>query len=235
MPDTALVLLHGALGAGDQLAALQGALDGLGAPILAPDLPGHGRRADDPAPLAIPRFADAVRADLAAAGCARAVLFGYSMGGCVALHLAAHAPDVVRGVGTLGTKLAWAPAVAEHESRQLDAAAIRAKVPRFAELLARRHGEARWEGLLGRTAALLRDLGERPPLGDADFARIRGPTRLAVGDRDATVTLDETRDAARRIDGAELEVLPGTPHPLERASLARVALGVRELWARAGD
>ncbi len=232
MPDTAFVLLHGALGAAAQVAPLGARLD-LDAPVLVPDLPGHGARADDDLPFSMDRFADDVRARIAAAGCARAVIFGYSMGGYVALHLAAAAPDVVRAVGTLGTKLAWTPETAARETRQLDAAAIRAKVPRFADLLAERHGADRWEGLLARTAALLRALGDAPPVTAASLATISCPVRLAVGDRDATVTLDETRDAVAALAHGELEVLPGTGHPFERAPLDRVALGVRELWARA--
>ena len=285
MADTALVLLHGALGAADQMAPLRARLD-LDAPIVVPDLPGHGARAD--AAWTMDAFADDVRARIADAGCARAVIFGYSMGGYVALHLAAIAPDVVRAVGTLGTKLAWTPEVAAREVRQLDPAAIRAKVPRFADLLAGRHGDGRWEAVLAGTAALLRALGERPPVTLATLATISCPVRLAVGDRDATVTLDETRDAVAALAHGQLEVLPGTghpferaplddatlgavrcpvrvlvgdrdatvsveetasayralvagelavlpatPHPLERAPLGRVALGVRELWARA--
>ncbi len=233
MADTALVLLHGALGAADQMAPLGARLD-LAAPILVPDLPGHGARAGDDAPFTIAAFADDVRARVAAAGYARAVLFGYSMGGYVALHLAAAAPDLVRAVGTLGTMLAWTPEAADRETRQLDPAAIRAKVPRFAGMLAARHGAERWEGLLARTARLLRALGDAPPVTRASLAGIACPVRLAVGDRDATVTLDETRDAVAALAHGELEVLPGTAHPFERAPLDRVALGVRELWALAG-
>lgn len=234
MADTALVLLHGALGAADQMAPLRARLD-LDAPIVVPDLPGHGARADaaDGA-WTMDAFADDVRARIAEAGCARAVVFGYSMGGYVALHLAAIAPDVVRAVGTLGTKLAWTPEVAAREVRQLDPAAIRAKVPRFADLLAGRHGDERWETVLAGTAALLRALGERPRVTPASLATISCPVRLAVGDRDATVTLDETRGAIAALAHGELEVLPGTGHPFERAPLDRIALSVRELWERCG-
>ena len=233
MADTALVLLHGALGAAAQLAPLLDRL-AVDAPVLAPDLPGHGGRSAEDGPFSMQGFADDLRARLADAGFAHAAVFGYSMGGYVALHLAAVAPDVVRAVGTLGTKLAWTPAAAALETRQLDAATIRAKVPRFAALLADRHGEARWEGLLARTATLLRDLGDDPPVTPASLAAIACPVRLGVGDRDATVTLDETRDAVAALAHGELEVLPGTGHPFERAPLDRVAFGVRELWALAG-
>jgi pimeloyl-ACP methyl ester carboxylesterase len=106
-------------------------------------------------------------------------------------------------------------------------------VPRFADLLAARHGADRWAAVLARTAALLEALGDRPPVTPATLATLACPVRLAVGDRDATVTLDETRDAVAALAHGELEVLPGTAHPFERAPLERVALGVRELWARA--
>jgi len=222
-----LLLLHGALGARSQFDALRPRLDRHG-PVEAIDFEGHGARAAAGRPFRIEHFADNVREHLAARGAARAAILGYSMGGYVALHLAATHPDLVAAVFTLGTRLAWSPEAAEREVAQLDPAAISAKVPRFAEALAARHTGTGWEGVLRETAGLLRDLGERPTLTPDVLAGIACPVRLAVGDRDATVTLEETRDAMRLLPRGELEVLPATPHPLERASPARLAWSLGE-------
>ncbi len=228
-----LVLLHGALGAAAQLEPLR-ALLGDARPVLALDFEGHGPRAST-RPFGVEQFADDVRAQLRAAGIERAAFFGYSMGGYVALHLAAAAPELVAAVCTLGTKLAWSPEVAEREARQLDAAAMRAKVPRFADALAARHTGAGWERVVASTAALLHDIGRAPSVTAASLATVACPARLMVGDRDATVTLEETRDAMRLLPRGELEVLPATPHPFERVRLPRLAASIGELLATAAE
>ena len=222
-----LLLLHGALGARSQLDALLPLVAHLG-PVVALDLEGHGARPAADRPFRIEHFAGNVRELLAAQGVERAAIFGYSMGGYVALHLAATHPALVSAVFTLGTKLAWSPETAAREVAQLDPATIAAKVPRFAQALAARHVGAGWERVLRETAGLLRELGDRPPLTANVLAGIACPVRLAVGDRDATVTLEETRDAMRALPRGELEVLPATPHPFERVPLARLAWSIGE-------
>lgn len=230
-----ILLLHGALGAASTLAPLADALRAadVGA-VHALEFPGHGDSPlPDGAPFGIAPFADAVRAWCDAHAVPRAVLFGYSMGGYVALHLAATYPDRVAAVGTLGTKLDWTPEGAAREGARLDPATMRAKVPRFADALAARHaGAGGWEPLCARTRALLAALGDAPLVTAATLATIDAPARLMMGDRDATLTLDETAAAARAIRGGELAVLPGTPHPLEQVDVARLAFEVRTLAAR---
>jgi pimeloyl-ACP methyl ester carboxylesterase len=240
MPDP-ILLLHGALGARDTLRPLVDAL----APLLPPDtavhaheFAGHGATPDaDAAPEApydVARLAAGVLDAMDARGVERATLFGYSMGGYVALLLAAEHPARVRAVVTLATKLAWTPESAARETSRLDAAAIRAKVPRFAETLAARHAEAGgWERVLARTAAMMHAIAARPTVTPDVLARVACPTRVCVGDRDATVTLDECAAAVRTLPRGELAVLPGTGHPLEHADPARVAREVAELHARA--
>jgi pimeloyl-ACP methyl ester carboxylesterase len=83
-----------------------------------------------------------------------------------------------------------------------------------------------------RTAALLRALGDAPPLTDDVLATVAAPARLMLGDRDATVTLDETAVAMRALPHGELAVLPRTPHPLEQADPKRLAFELADLHAR---
>jgi pimeloyl-ACP methyl ester carboxylesterase len=213
-----VILIHGALGAVDQLeplAVLFG--DRLRAHRL--ELEGHGSTPSDAA-YTTGRFVENVRSFMREKGIGRASMFGYSMGGYVALALAAESPELVARVATLGTKLAWSPDVAAKETSRLDAPTIRAKVPRFADALEKRHaGAGGWETMLGRTAAYMTALGASPTVDDATLANVQQPTRLMVGDRDTVVTIDETRDAARKLAAGELAVLPNTPHPFEQVRL----------------
>jgi pimeloyl-ACP methyl ester carboxylesterase len=236
-----ILLLHGALGARDTLRPIERALTPLltaGTPVHVHEFAGHGATPDPDAapdaPYDVARLAAGVLDAMDRDGLDRATLFGYSLGGYVALLLAAQHPARVRAVTTLATKLAWTPEGAVRETSRLDAAAIRAKVPRFAEALAARHADAGgWETVLARTAAMMHAIAARPPVTPEVLAAVACPTRLCVGDRDATVTLDECAAAMRALPRGELAVLPATGHPLEHADPARVAREIAELHARA--
>ncbi|MGE0434967.1 MAG: alpha/beta fold hydrolase [Planctomycetota bacterium] len=223
-----ILLLHGALYTRHEFAPLIGTLDALGTPAHAIDLPGHGvDAATDPASFGIEAFASHVLAWLDAHDIAQADIFGYSMGGYVGLWLAHQHPTRVRRVFTLATKLDWTPDGARAEVAKLDADTIAAKVPRFAQTLAARHGDNGWRTLLQRTADMMLALGDHNLLADA-YAGIACPVRLAVGDRDVMVSLAETADAMRRLPDGEMLVLPRTPHPLEKVPLPRLAAEIRD-------
>ena len=113
----------------------------------------------------------------------------------------------------------------------LDSSTIRAKVPKFAAALEGRHTAAGWEILLARTADMLRDLGARPRLTPELLASIEQPVRIAVGDRDGTVTIEECVAAVRQLPKGELEVHPRTLHPFEKAPVDRIARSLSELFA----
>jgi pimeloyl-ACP methyl ester carboxylesterase len=140
----------------------------------------------------------------------------------VALYLARHAPARVRSVMTLGTICRWDTAIAARETRQLDAALIQQKVPHFAETLRARHTALAWEQVLIGTAEFLLELGREPALTDADFAAIPVPVRLAVGDRDRSIDVAATLAVSQMLPRGQLEVLPATPHPIERVDPDRV-------------
>ena len=227
---TDLVLLHGALGDASQLAPLAARLDD-SRRVVVVELEGHGATGLRDRPLRIESFADDVIAHLDRHEIARADVFGYSMGGYVALYLAATMPERIARGATLATKLAWTPEAAARESAMLDPVAIRTKVPRFAAALQARHTGAGWEALLASTAELLHELGARPRVTDELMASIGQPVRIGVGDRDATVTVEECVAAVRRLRAGELEVHPRTPHPFEKASLDRLVRSLEDFFA----
>jgi pimeloyl-ACP methyl ester carboxylesterase len=91
-----VVLLHGAY----MNTAAMGFLFGLAETrqVIVADLQGHGRTADADRPLSYEQMADDVDALMAHLGIAQADIVGYSMGGGVALQLAARHPERVRKV-----------------------------------------------------------------------------------------------------------------------------------------
>ena len=97
--------------------------------VIAMDLPGHGARADDPFTLASAR--EAVVAVIEAAAGGRAVLVGLSLGGYVAMDVAAARPDLVRGLvlsGATAEPVGWRA----WPFRALGSALRRLDGPRFA-------------------------------------------------------------------------------------------------------
>jgi pimeloyl-ACP methyl ester carboxylesterase len=70
--------------------------------VLALDLPGHGR-STSPALASVEAMADWLLAVLDAAGVARALLVGHSMGSLIALEASARAPQRVSGMALLGS------------------------------------------------------------------------------------------------------------------------------------
>lgn len=223
-----LLLLHGALGASGQFGPLR--------PYLADpftlhalDFEGHGR-APFRRPFRLEHFVENVVEYLDQQGLERVNVFGYSMGGFVACVLAKERPERVERIATLGTKYHWDAEVAAREVALLDPQKIAAKVPRFAQVLAERHVAAGWEMVCRQTAGLLQLLGERGGFRPEEAAGLSRPVRVMIGDRDTTVTLEESRAIYQALPQGQLEVLPATPHPLEKASPTRLAYSLLEFF-----
>jgi pimeloyl-ACP methyl ester carboxylesterase len=155
-------------------------------------------------------------------------IFGYSMGGYVALYLAAHHPEAVDRIITLGTKYQWSPEIAAKETAMLNPVAIETKVPKFAAQLSQRHSPADWKIVLEKTASMLLEMGSRPPLQIADFSQIKNEVLLLLGDKDKMVTLQETAEVFRQLPNAQLGVLPNTSHPVEAADKEHLAFVIRK-------
>src|SRR5215204_518158 len=134
MTKPALLLLHGALGASDQFAALSPLLGGRYELHLL-DFEGHGPLPLPSRSFRIEHFAENVRDYLEGHGIEQANIFGYSMGGYVACTLALTHPHLAGSIATLGTKYYWDQETAAREVGMLDPEKIAAKVPRYAQAL----------------------------------------------------------------------------------------------------
>jgi pimeloyl-ACP methyl ester carboxylesterase len=224
-----LLLLHGALGTGQQFQPLR---EQLATRFNTHHLTfgGHGERSSESTPFSIPEFARQTLQWLDDHKQEDINIFGYSMGGYVALYLARHHPSRVRKIFTLATKFDWSPESAAREVKMLDAEKISAKLPDFARSLALRHGESTWKKVLERTAAMMLEMGADKPLKDEDFSAIGHDVLLAVGDRDKMVSIEETVESYRKLAKGSLLVLPSTPHPLESVDAAALAAAMGKFF-----
>jgi pimeloyl-ACP methyl ester carboxylesterase len=143
-------------------------------------------------------------------------LFGYSMGGYVALYLVRHHPFLAAKVITLGTKFHWDESIATKEIKMLQPEVIEQKLPAFAQTLKERHQPNDWREVLNKTASMLEAMGKDNPLKLDDYSDIGTPAMIMLGDRDKMVTMEETIAVYQQLPNAQLAVLPATPHPIEQ-------------------
>ncbi|HEV3046569.1 MAG TPA: alpha/beta fold hydrolase [Solirubrobacteraceae bacterium] len=222
MPES-LVLLHGFSGTHR---AWDGVVAALGGerynPVLALDLPGHGRAADAPRPLGFERCV----AHVLERSPERFALCGYSLGGRVALHVALAAPERVARL----VLVSCSPGIedpAERAARRAsdEALARELETGPFERFIERWRGQPLFAGEPAAAAALAR-ADQRRNRPDALAAALRGlgagamrplwgrlgelamPVSVIVGERD-----HKYRALARRMLGllgdGELVVLEG--------------------------
>ena len=208
-----LVLLHGALGGGEQLAPLESFLSEHYT-IHRPNFPGHGGSAM-PERFSIEDFTAFISDYCAEREISSCSIFGYSMGGYVALYLAHKNPGLVNKIITLGTKLNWDAATAAKETRMLQPDVMEEKIPSLVQELSERHAPNSWKEVVHKTAHLLTSLGKENLLSEEVYKTIHTPVMLMLGDRDKMVSIEETVNVYRQLTDARFSVLPGTPHAIE--------------------
>jgi pimeloyl-ACP methyl ester carboxylesterase len=224
--------------------------------VVAPDRPGWGSRAGEPA-RGFAGGADDAVAVLDREGVERAVVLGFSWGGGVALELARRHPDRVGalvlaasvgpGEPTLADRMLALPVV----GRAMSAGGLAAT-----RLALRREA---FHGILGggmkgvdpahvrsfvddclSPAALDSFMVEQRAL-VREFPRVLGglgglrvPTVVLSGERDRLIAPDSARRLAEGIPGAELRIVAGAGHFLPGAAAPVVAEAVAAVSARAG-
>lgn len=212
---TPVLLLHGALGSAAMLEPLVAQLQAADMPVRTLNLPGHGGL-PLPESFSMPAFMQAV--EEYTADWMPFKVFGYSMGGYVALLLAAMRPLRVEAVATLGTKFDWTPESAAKETARLNPTLMLEKIPAFVQLLSTRHGADKWETVVNHTAGLLTRLGESPDLRQATLEEIICPVFIGRGSLDTGVTRKESEAAANAISNGQYIELQDVKHPFEQVS-----------------
>ena len=212
-----IILLHGAIGANDQLEPLTKELTQKGFQVFSFNFSGHGQKPFQNN-FGIEQFADELEQFIATQHLEKPNVFGYSMGGYVALYLAHKQPTLLGNIITLGTKFEWTPEMAQKETKMLDAKTILEKVPKFAEDLKIRHGNE-WELLLSKTAEMMLSLGTNNALSLNDYTTIENKILIGLADKDTMVSLAETTAVYKQLKNGAMYMLPNTKHPIESANV----------------
>ncbi len=218
-----LVLLHAALGSTElETRRLLPYLNRYFKTI-AIDFAAHGRSDDFlDEELTLELFAEAVPAVLDDAGVGRAHLFGFSMGGSVALHAARRYAERVDRLVVHGMNVQWDTGEVATMTDGMDPETMEERTPRWAERLRETHGEGRWQTLSRRLIAFTAALpGRRFP--DEELAQITAPTLVSAGDRDRYFRIEHALNLWRTLPDARLAIHPGLDHPIQGVDPERFA------------
>jgi len=216
-----LLLLHGALGSKNQFNPIKGRLEEH-FDVYTLNFEGHGGTPSNH-PFSIEVFTENVLQFLEAHSIDSIHIFGYSMGGYVALHTALKFPNKINQIVTLGTKFNWDKEAAQKEVRMLDPAKIEEKVPHFAEKLNQVHHPQDWKTVMKKTAEMMLSIGNGQKLQDKDFKDISVPVTIGIGSLDRMVSLEESAYVSKLLPNATLITLEGVQHPIEKLDTDQLA------------
>jgi pimeloyl-ACP methyl ester carboxylesterase len=224
-----IVLLHGALGTGEDLIPLQKALSRRGHNVFVLTFSGHGKM-DFSSSFGIKQFGVELRSFIYEKAIHQPFVFGYSMGGFVSLHLAATEPGLISGIVTLGTKFNWTPEVIAREAGNCDEKFLQEKSPPFLLQLIAKHKSH--SELLIACGKMIAGFATEPVVTVRELQKLSIPVLLMCGNEDKMVSVSETRETSSVIPGASAAVLPFTRHQLESAPAEIIAEIMNSFMAR---
>jgi pimeloyl-ACP methyl ester carboxylesterase len=217
---TPILLLHGALGSESQLEPLKKMLKENGSEVYTMNFSGHSGKAFDTNGFGIGVFSKDVLSFIDLHQLKQVDIFGYSMGGYVALWFAFQNPQRVNRIVTLGTKFDWTPDSAEKEVRKMNPDKIIEKVPAFARILEHRHAPRDWKELMTKTATMMTSLGAKPLLTESEFKQLNHSVIITLGDQDDMADRSYSEKVAQWLPQGNFHLMQATPHPIEKVDLS---------------
>ncbi|MCB0662745.1 MAG: alpha/beta hydrolase [Saprospiraceae bacterium] len=211
------LLLHGALGTSKQFERLIQQL-GPDGRVDAINFSGHGGKVSS-GQFSMEVFMEDLLNYLDENKVDKVDVFGYSMGGYVALYTALRHPDRIGRIVTLGTKFDWTPESAAKETRMLNPDKIEEKVPAFAAKLQKDHAPLDWKVVLQQTSAMMLELGNGNGLSWDVLPNIHHEVHICLGDHDNMVSQEESEKAAGLLPNGTFTLLEGVPHPIEKVDV----------------
>jgi len=224
-----LLILHGAAGSKDRFEKLSALLEKY-FDVFRLNFSGHGGETIPEEIFSIELFSRDVIAFLNKHEIRQINIFGYSMGGFVAIYLASNFPERVSKIFTLGTKFNWSKETVKQEIKLLDVEVIEAKLPAYADELRTLHEPNDWKTVIAKTIEMLKEIGKKNPLTDKDLSDLDIPVLIGMGDRDNMVIIEESVFSYRLLKKGQLLILPDTPHPIHNADVKLLSLEMKRFF-----
>lgn len=149
---------------------------------------------------------------------AEANLFGFSLGGFVALSYAHANPARVRRLAVHATHVFWDQALVDTMLTRLDYEGIKQASPDLARYLGQMHGADNWASLFERTKQYTLKI----PAFEAEYTHVRDvktPTLVSAVDEDDLFSVDSPVGLHKLLANSNLAIIPGKRHALQNVNL----------------
>lgn len=212
-----LILLHGALGC---TISLSPTIESLSTEFNCHtfNFSGHGKQPFSQEGFGIEYFAEELKEFIKEKELTQPDIFGYSMGGYVALYLAFQHPGLLGKIITLGTKFGWSPQSAAKETSRMNPELMIEKIPAYTTKLENLHGP-QWKELIWQTAGMMMELGESPLLNIELLSSLEERVLIMRGSEDQMVNDVESKWAVANLPKGNFKSLQGQVHPIEKVDI----------------
>ncbi|HZH87010.1 MAG TPA: alpha/beta hydrolase [Brumimicrobium sp.] len=214
-----LILIHGALGSKSEFEKIVPLLSEE-YEVITYEIPHHGKLMDSALTFEINSLVTHFLDFMKSTG--PSYVYGFSLGGYIALSAALKDETNFKGIVTQGTKFNWTKDEADKETKSLNVEFLSSKAEGFYNYLLDLHGDYLPE-LLRKTAHFMISLGENPIISKKSVENITIPVRLTRGGKDRMVTQEETFEISEGLQNGHYFEIPNMIHPMGFISPKHIA------------
>lgn len=223
-----ILFLHGALGAASNFNPLIEKCNSH-YECISIDFPGHGNNNSETT-FSIESFTDFLLHYVSDNFNEPVSVFGYSMGGYIALNALTENPQLFDKIMTLATKLKWDETEGKKQAQMLNADKIEEKIPHYAQSLSQLHTAHDWKSVVNNTAALIENLSSNSPLKNEKLMQVENHIRFGLGDHDNMVSLTETTEVYKLCKNGSMYLIPAMQHPIEKMNTGLVSAVMHDFF-----
>ena len=177
--------------------------------LLLPDFRGHGRTVSENCNWDTAVIAEDMAGFLKTMGLQKVHLIGYSLGGGVALHLAAKYPEMVSSIVTIGCGGTADPTGSQDYEPE---ALLQRKETGFIEKIKALHGEASGGDWKQHMYQSIRDWRMYPSLTAEAWSKLDMPMFCIAGEEDSYASADRLREMQKKCPQIKIWIVPGCGH-----------------------
>lgn len=205
-----LILIHGALGNQKEFSTILPFLEKK-YELHCYEIPHHGERKNSPIPFEMEAIINDFLGFLSLIG--PAYVYGFSLGGYLAVAAAIKDDRNFRGIITQGTQFNWSPSIANHTLAQFKKTPKTKGEIAFQSYLNHLHGN-NLDELIEQTHPFIEQLGCSPYITIEKVKHISCPVRLIRGGKDSIASATHTQEIAIAIPNGLYFEIPSLIHPI---------------------
>lgn len=214
-----LVCIHGSLGTKKEFSKILPFLESQYEVILY-EIPHHGERKDAPLAFSLPVLVNDFLAFLDLYGAA--YVYGFSLGGYLAIAATIQDSKNIKGIVTQGTKFRWNKQVAAENIAQMQKEPSSKGEIAFRQYLETLHGDYLPQ-ILQKTIDFTLELGDNPIVTPENVKNLKIPVRITRGGKDAVASREGSLAVADAISSGYYFEVPHLIHPIGFVSPKHIA------------